>query len=169
MYTSSRQVKVPWRSDGCSWLMVLIEITLTVKAIWIKMFFFSFFFFVVAWIKLTVSHCQQKLLMSTIIDFYIIKEKFRCILFIHFFNFFFTTWVLFLEFWLPLFMILFYSLSESLRYREAVDVARHCQVVKYWIFFKTLQKLPHPHSLIDYRHISCSATSEGHTVYIQLI
>lgn len=141
---------------------VLIEITLTEKS------YENAFFFLVAWIKLTVSHCQQKLLMSTIIDFYIVKEKFSFIYsFIYFI--FFTTWVLVLELWLPLFMILFYSLSESLRYREAVDVARRCQVVKYWIFFKTLQRLSHPHSLINYGHISCRATSEGRTLYIQLI
>lgn len=62
----------------------------------------------VARIKLTVSHCQQKLLMSTIVDFVLLKENS-----VFFFVCVFTTWVLFLEFWLPPFMIIFYSLSKS--------------------------------------------------------
>lgn len=50
-------------------------------------------------------------------------------------------------------MIIFYFTKKMVEREFSSDGARQCQVVKYWIFFKTLQRLSHPHGLRNYRHV----------------
>lgn len=165
MYTTFCQVKLPWHTD---WMLLMYDV-------W--RFFFFFFcgnrdylacqrkamdkmlFFFVAWIKLTVSHCQQKLLMSTIIDFILFKEN--SVFFFSFYNLGLIFWVLAATVYDNILLT-----KWTVEIQGSSDVARHCQVVKYWIFFKTLQRLSHPYSLINYRQVSCSGIPEGHILFV---
>lgn len=104
----------------------------------------------VAWIKLTVSHCQQKLLMSTIVDFFWLLRKNQ---------FLFLNLGLFLEFWLPLFMIIFYSLARDTGKQRCRKARPGYKIMNFLQDFPEVLPSPQPE-----KHVSCSDILKGHTL-----